>query len=87
MDIKKGVVRMIWLMVGVVIGIIANILANRFNYDKDSICIGYVIAIITIMILVGIEGRKLREELNEYKFNEYVMLESQNDEGYKNGVC
>lgn len=75
---------MIWLIAGIVIGIIANILANKFNYDKDSIYIGYVIAIITIMILVGIEGRKLREELNEYKFNEYVIEESQNDRGYKN---
>lgn len=73
---------MIWLMVGVVIGIIANILASKFNYDKDSIYIGYIIAIIAMMFFVGIEEKKLREELNEYKFNEYVIKESQNDEGY-----
>lgn len=77
---------MIWLIAGIVIGIIANVLANKFNYDKDSIYIGYIIAIIAMMILVGIEGRKLREKLDEYKFNEYVIKESQNDEGYKNGV-
>lgn len=75
---------MIWLITGIAIGIIANVLANKFNYDKDSIYIGYIIAIIVMIILVGIEGRKLREELNEYKFNEYVMLEAQNDRGYEN---
>lgn len=75
---------MIWLIAGIVIGIIANILANRFNFDKDSIFIGYIIAAIVILLLVGIEGRKLREELNEYKFNEYVIEESQNDRGYEN---
>lgn len=75
---------MIWLIAGVVIGIIANILSTKFNYDKDSIYMGYLIAIIVMMILVGVEGRKLREELNEYKFNEYVMLEAQNDRGYEN---
>lgn len=75
---------MIWLIAGIVIGIIANVLANKFNYDKDSIYMGYVIAIIVMLILVGVEGRKLREELDEYKFNEYVMLESQNDRRYEN---
>ena len=75
---------MIWLIAGIVIGIIADVLANKFNYDKDSIFAGYIIATIVILIFVGIEGRKLREELDEYKFNEYVMLEAQNDRGYEN---
>lgn len=75
---------MIWLITGIAIGIIANILASKFDYDKDSIFVGYTIAVIAILLLVGIEGRELREKLDEYKFNEYVIEESQNDRGYKN---
>lgn len=52
---------------------------NKLLKEILILLIGFMIGL-TAGYWVNVD---LREELNEYKFNEYVMLESQNDRGYE----
>lgn len=53
---------------------------NKLLKEIMILLIGFMIGL-TAGYCVNVN---LREELNEYKFNEYVMLKSQNDRGYEN---
>lgn len=74
---------MIWIIIGIITGIVISILKIKFNFDEKSIWTGLIIGIILCLFIANEEITKLQKELEQYKFNEYVIEESMNDRGYK----
>ena len=78
--------KMAGIIAGIIIGIIITILERKFKFDRNSILIGLIIGIILCLIASNNEITKLQKELEQYKFNEYVIEESMNDGEYENSI-